>query len=117
MIGAVSSCLEFEDVRVTRDSLNTANRLLNMDTANMKRTIETGMRQVNEIKLIDEKLGIENIRNKKARILASLRLENESSSLLELSQLLGERLNLTITKSNINHLFRYIHELYSRLNA
>jgi len=116
MIGAVSSCLEFEDVRVTRDSINAANRLLNMDTANMNRTIYTGLRQVNEIKLIDEKLGIENLHSKKARTLATLRLENESSSLAELSELLGSRLGVTITKSNVNHLFRYLHEQYLRLS-
>ena len=116
MIGAVSSCLEFEDIRVTRDSLNTANRLVNMDTANLKRTLETGQRQVAEIKLIDEKLGIDNIQNVKARELAKLRLENESTSLIELSELLGEKLGRSITKSNINHLFRYLHELFLRLS-
>ena len=34
IIGAVSSCLEFEDVRANRDLINNANRLTNMDTAN-----------------------------------------------------------------------------------
>ncbi|MBO7615117.1 MAG: DNA-binding protein WhiA [Bacilli bacterium] len=116
MIGAVASCLEFEDVRVTRDSLNTANRLVNMDTANMKRTLETGQRQVSEIQLIDQKLGLDNIQNIKARELAKARLENESASLVELADILGHQLAKPITKSNVNHLFRYLHELYLRLN-
>lgn len=116
MIGAVASCLEFEDVRVTRDSLNTANRLVNMDTANMKRTLETGQRQVSEIQLIDQKLGLDNIQNIKARELAKVRLENESASLVELADILGHQLAKPITKSNVNHLFRYLHELYLRLN-
>ena len=116
MIGAVSSCLEFEDVRVTRDSLNTANRLVNMDTANMKRTLETGQRQVSEIQLINQKLGLDNIQNVKARELAKARLENESASLVELADILGHQLAKPITKSNVNHLFRYLHELYLRLN-
>ncbi|MCQ2086965.1 MAG: DNA-binding protein WhiA [Bacilli bacterium] len=114
MIGAVSSCLEFEDVRVTRDSLNTANRLMNMDTANLKRTLETGQRQIEEINVIDKALGIDNIHNIKARELAKIRLENDSASLQELASILGEKLNKPITKSNINHLFRYLHELYLR---
>ena len=115
MIGAVSSCMEFENIRVDRDFMNSANRLTNMDTANMKRTVETGKRQAEEIKAIDDMLGIENIGNKKMRILCSLRLENESASLNELADLLSEQMDKPVTKSNINHLFRSIHTLYERL--
>lgn len=115
MIGAVSSCLEFEDVRVTRDSLNTANRLLNMDTANMKRVVDAGRRQKEEIKVIDEKLGIDKIPNLKAKMLASLRLENEESSLQELADLMTPHFSKDITKSNVNHIFRYLHDLYLKV--
>ncbi len=116
IIGAVSSCLEFEDVRANRDLINNANRLENMDTANMKKMLETGLRQIKEIELIDKKLGIKNIPNEKAKLLCRLRKENESASLLDLANLMGEELDKPITKSNINHLFRYLHELYERLN-
>ena len=112
MIGAVTSCLEFEEARMNRDLVNSANRLTNMDTANMKKIYETGLRQVEEIKVIDEKLGIENISNPKVRLLCSLRLENEAASLSDLADIMSERLNKPITKSNINHLFRRIHEMY-----
>ena len=115
MIGAVSACMEFENVRVDRDFANTANRLANSDMANMKKTIETGRRQQEELKLIDEKLGIKNIPNIKERELAYLRLENESLSLSELARLLSEKLGKTVTKSNINHLFISLHNLYLRL--
>ena len=116
MIGAVSSCLEFEDVRADRDLNNSYNRLTNMDTANMKRTIETGQRQVEEIKLIDALLGVDNISNIKERELCKLRLLNESASLQELASMMSEKFKKTITKSNINHLFRAIHQLYLRLS-
>ena len=112
MIGAVTSCLEFEEARMNRDLVNSANRLTNMDTANMKRIYETGLRQIEEIKVIDEKLGIENVSNPKVRLLCSLRLENEAASLNDLADLMSERLNKPITRSNINHLFRRIHEMY-----
>ena len=114
MIGAVTSCLEFEEARMNRDLVNSANRLTNMDTANMKKIYETGLRQVEEIKVIDKALGIENITNAKVRLLCSLRLENESASLADLADLMSERLGKDITKSNINHLFRSIHEVYLR---
>ena len=114
MIGAVSSCLQFEDVRADRDLNNSYNRLTNMDTANMKRTIETGKRQAEEIRIIDQYLGIDNLGNIKERELCHLRLENEAASLQELADLMSERFKKTITKSNINHLFRSIHEFYLR---
>ena len=116
MIGAVECCMEFENIRVTRDVINADNRLRNMDTANMRRMYETGTRQIKEIKLIDEVLGIKNIENKKMRLLCELRLENETASLNDLADLLSEEMNTTITKSNINHLFRAIHELYVRID-
>lgn len=116
MVGAVSSCMEFENIRIDRDFMNSANRLTNMDTANLKKTLETGKRQVDEIKDIDAKLGIDNIRNIKAKELCKLRLENENASLNELAELLSKRLDRPITKSNINHLFRSIHEMYLRMN-
>ena len=116
MIGAVSSCLEFEDVRANRDLMNNANRLTNMDTANMKRTIETGTRQKEEIELIDQLLGIDNLGNLKERELCKLRLANEAASLQELADMMSEKFKKTITKSNINHLFRSIHAFYERLN-
>jgi hypothetical protein len=116
MIGAVSSCLEFEDVRADRDLNNSYNRLTNMDTANMKRTIETGKRQAEEIRVIDKYLGIDNLGNIKERELCHLRLENEAASLQELADLMSEKFKKTITKSNINHLFRSIHEFYLRFD-
>lgn len=116
MVGAVSSCLDFEDVRANRDLMNNANRLTNMDTANMKRTIETGKRQAEEIRVIDKYLGIDNLGNIKERELCHLRLENEAASLQELADMMSEIFKKTITKSNINHLFRSIHEFYLRFD-
>lgn len=116
MIGAVESCMEFESVRVDRDVMNSANRLENIDTANMKKTVETGLRQVKELRIIDEMLGLENISNKKQRLCAILRMENESASLGELADLLSEKIGKPVTKSNINHLFRSLHQLYKDLS-
>ncbi len=116
MIGAVQCGLEFEDVRANRDIINSTNRMLNMDTANMKRIYDTGARQAKEIRLIDERLGIKNLRHEKTILLCTLRLENESASLSDLAELMSQKLGKNITKSNINHIFRSIHELYLRLN-
>lgn len=116
MIGAVNSCIEFESIRVDRDFVNSTNRLTNMDTANLKKAIETGKRQLQEIEVIDEKLGIENIQNEKLKLLCYIRKENETATLNDLAVLLSEKMNKPITKSNINHLFRKLHEMYMRLD-
>jgi DNA-binding protein WhiA len=116
MIGAVSSCMEFENIRVDRDFTNSTNRLNNSDLANLKKSYETGQRQKAEITVIDERLGLKNLPNIKERELAYLRMENEAASLLELASLLSEKLDCNITKSNVNHLFRSLHEKYLRLS-
>ena len=116
MIGAVSSCLEFEDVRANRDLINNANRLTNMDTANMKRVYENSTKQIKQIELIDKRIGIKNLSNEKMRLLCKARLENEGASLKELAEILSEQTGTTITKSNVNHLFRSITQIYEKLN-
>lgn len=115
MIGAVEACMEFENVRVDRDFANNANRLANGDMANMRKTLAAGKRQAEEMRVIEEKLGIKNIPNVKERELAFMRLENDSLSLIELANILSEKLGKTVTKSNVNHLFISLHKLYERL--
>lgn len=116
VIGAVNCCMDFENVRADRDLFNSLNRVSNFDTANMKKTVENATKQVEEIKLIDKKLGIDNIKNEKMKLLCKIRLDNESSSYKELASILSRQLNKTFTKSSVNHLFRSIHELYGRLS-
>lgn len=117
IIGAVEACMEFENIRVDRDFANNSNRLTNLDTANMSKIYETAQRQINEIKIIDARLGLSNIANEKIRSLCEIRLENDAASLQELSSLLSDRMNKVITKSNVNHLFRAIHQLFERVSG
>ena len=117
MIGATTSCMEFEDARAYRDYSNNANRLMNLDVANMSKTTEIAQRQIKEIKYIDDVLGIHNFHNPKKELLCYYRLDNESLSMSELADKLSEELGVRITKSNVNHLFRDIHELYTRLKG
>ena len=115
MIGAVNSCMEFENIRIDRDFTNTANRLANFDTANMKKTVAAAQKQVQQIEMIDQVMGIQNITNNKMRTLCELRLEFESASLNELAEMMSERLNVNITRSNVSHLFTSIERLYFKV--
>ena len=67
-----------------------------------------------DIAIIERTVGIPNLINEKLRLLCELRKENEDDYMLELAELLGERMNCQISKSNINHLFRNLHELAIR---
>lgn len=112
LIGATDSCLKFEDVRVDRDFANIGNRLQNLDRANFSKTMKSAERQVMEIEYFVEHDGWESIENPKLKALMKLRLEHKDATLEELANLLSEELATTVTKSNINHLFRSLDEAY-----
>lgn len=109
LMGAKDQCLVFEDVRISRDFSNIGNRLGNLDTANYGRVVSASKRQIEEINYIFKKEGKENISNPKLLACMELRVKNPDASLDELSKLLSSELNTEISKSNINHLLRYVH--------
>lgn len=117
MIGAANCCIEFENQRAYRDFTNNTNRLANLDYANMSKTTEVALRQIKEIKYIDDVLGIHNFHNPKKELLCYFRLDNESLSMSDLADKLSEELGIRITKSNVNHLFRDLHDLYLKLKG
>jgi DNA-binding protein WhiA len=112
LLGAKESCLHFENVRVDRDFANIDNRLNNLDTANYMKTSKAADRQIEEINYFLSTIGYEKIDNPKLKALMKLRLAHPDLSLEELAGLLSEELATTISKSNVNHLFRYLHEEY-----
>lgn len=110
-INAYNSCLSFEDIRVNRDFANVSNRLINMDTYNFKKTIDKAEEQIKDINEIDRWLGIKNISNEKLRELCYLRKDNKEATYNDLANMLSKKLNITVSKSNVNHLFIKIKEL------
>ena len=117
LMGANDSCLHFENVRVDRDFANNSNRLNNLDTANFAKTMKASERQKKEVAYFVEEVGLENIMNPKMRLLMELRLSHEDASLEELANLMSEELASTVSKSNVNHLFRAIHQKYEETHG
>lgn len=111
LIGATNSALQFEDVRIERDFANIGNRLNNLDNANYVKTSQAAEAQLLDIKIIDSVLGINHVMNLKQRELMKLRLENDDASLQELANLLSEKLDQPVSRSNIAHLFKAIHQM------
>ena len=108
---ANNSCLEFESIRIDRDNANSLNRLMNMDSYNFKKTITISEQQIKDIMQIDKSLGIKNIGNEKLRELCYLRLDNKEATFSELAELLSEKINKQVSKSNVNHLFIKIKDM------
>jgi DNA-binding protein WhiA len=116
LIGAKESCLKFENVRVDRDFRNVTNRLSNLDTANMSKTLNAAERQKKEIEYFKKNGGLESFHNPKLLTLCELRLAHEDASLGELADLLSNELASSTSKSNVNHLFRFLDEEYRKAN-
>ncbi len=109
-MGAHQALLKFEDIRVFKDVRNNINRLVNCETANLGKTIDASLRQVENIEYIDSKIGIKKLPENLQEI-ALLRLEYREASLKEL----GTKLNPPVGKSGVNHRFRRIEEIAEEL--
>lgn len=111
IIGGHQALLRFEDVRIVRDMRNSVNRLVNCETANLNKTIGAAIRQVENIKYIDEKMGLEALPDKLSEI-ARLRVEYQDVTLKELGEMVSSG---KISKSGINHRLRKLDEIAEQL--
>lgn len=111
IVGAVNAMLAFEDLRIMRDMRNSVNRLVNCDTANLKKTANAAAKQVEDIQLIEEKFGLENL-PEKLTVLARFRLTHPELSLKEVAAQVPDG---PISKSGVNHRFQKIREIVKQL--
>jgi len=106
IIGAHQALLNFENIRIVKGMRNQVNRLVNCETANLNKTVNASMKQVENIKFIDKVIGLEKL-PPRLRNIALLRLENPDVSLKEL----GEMMDPPVGKSGVNHRMRKIEEI------
>ncbi|NTV89936.1 MAG: DNA-binding protein WhiA, partial [Clostridiales bacterium] len=103
IVGAHTALMELENVRILKGMRNSVNRMVNCETANLEKTVNASVRQMDNIRyLIDNNmLGKlpENLRE-----IAELRLSYNEASLIELGQLMSPALG----KSGVNHRLRKI---------
>lgn len=105
-IGANKAVLKFEDIRIFKEMKNNVNRAVNMETANLNKSIDAGILQIEDIKLIQSKNKFDDM-SEELKEVAVLRLENPEASLKEI----GEMLKTPLSKSGVNHRFQKIHEI------
>ena len=106
LMGANNSVLNFENVRAVKETRNQINRVINCETANLDKIVDTSMRQINNIKILKRHKVIDKLPDN-LRELAYLRLKHSNASLKELGQLL----NPPLGKSGVNHRLKKIEEI------
>lgn len=101
IIEAHNALFSYENTRIHKGMINQVNRLVNCETANLNKTIDASFRQIKNIQIIDEHMGLDKLPDN-LKITALLRMENPDVSLKEL----GEMLSPPVGKSGINHRMR-----------
>ena len=114
IIGAVKAVLYFEDVRIYHDKKNHTNRLNNCEQANTDKIVSSAQTQLKNIEILEENVAIELLDDKTKEAL-EYRKKYPEASLKELSEIITLETNNKITKSGLNHRFRKINELATRL--
>jgi DNA-binding protein WhiA len=104
--------MQLENVRIVKEVRNSINRRVNCETANISKTVSAAMKQIEDIKLIDETTGINNLPDS-LRDLAEVRLQNPDASLL----VLGNMLNPPVGKSGVNHRLRKLAQIADELRG
>ncbi|WP_055069383.1 DNA-binding protein WhiA [Clostridium massiliamazoniense] len=110
ILGAHTCLLELENIRIMKEMRNNVNRLVNCETANLSKTVNAAVRQVESIKLIERTIGLARL-PLNLREIAELRLSYPEESLKEL----GEMLNPPVGKSGVNHRLRKIEKIAEEL--
>ncbi|MFV0499042.1 MAG: DNA-binding protein WhiA [Bacilli bacterium] len=109
LMNASNAVLFYENIRLTRDIRNQANRIENFEQANYEKSFNAAQKQLQSIKNIEETIGL-NILDEKYQILCKYRKIYPEYSLSELADIMSDELSSNYTKSKLNHWFRKINE-------
>ena len=97
-IRAFQAQMELLNVKIEKEIRNEITRTANSETANLEKTINAAVEQLQAIETIQKTVGLDNL-PEDLREVALLRLEHKDMSLSEL----GKRMNPPLTKSGVNH--------------
>ena len=102
--------MDLENIRILKEMRNSVNRKVNCEAANINKTVNAAVRQVEDIQLISRTVGFESLSDGLAQI-ARLRLKYPDATLKEL----GMMLNPQVGKSGVNHRLRKLSEIADEL--
>ena len=101
LLGAHKALLEFENIRVLKGMREHVQRKVNCETANIRKTVDASVRQVEDIEFISREMGLEKLPEGLESI-ARMRLAMPEATLKELA----EALDPPVTRSGVNHRLR-----------
>ena len=99
--GAHQALMSLENTRILKEMRNSVNRIVNCETANVGKTVNASVRQMENILFIQQNVGLENLPKNLCEI-AEVRIANREIGLKELGQMLDPPLG----KSGVNHRLR-----------
>ena len=105
VLGAHKSMMELANARIVKDVRNSVNRRNNCDMANISKAVNAASKQIEDILLIDELVGLDALPDN-LKEMAEVRMEHPESNFSEL----GTFLNPQVGKSGVNHRLRKISE-------
>lgn len=115
IINAYNAVMYFEDIRIYRDHKNMTNRLNNCEQANIDKIFITAAAQLKDIEKL-QKYDLLDVLDQKLLEVVKYRQQYPESSLQELSNIMSKELGYNITKSGLNHRFRKIKDMVSKLD-
>ncbi len=110
LIGANGAVLKFEDIRIQREMRGKVNRLVNCKSANLNKTINASVEQIEAIKKIQANNKFNRLDDNLKEI-ANLRIENPDMPLSEL----GKLLKVPVGKSGVNYRLKKLIEIAKNL--
>ena len=115
LIKSYNGVMYFEDIRIYRDHKNMTNRLNNCEQANMDKIFITANNQIKDIEKLKKHKLIDTLEPKIKEVI-EYRLKYPESSLSELANIMTNELGYKISKSGLNHRFRKIKTIVSKLS-
>lgn len=112
LIGANESLLKFENIRVLKEMRNSVNRLVNCETANLNKTVDTAIRQIEMINFL-KRSGVFEHLSPSLKLVAEVRLRHPDLSLKELGQMMTPPLG----KSGVNHRLKKLEEIAEKIKS
>ena len=112
LVGATKSAIEVMNVKIYKEIRNNANRTSNCETANITKTVNAATSQVNDIILIKDKIGFDNLSADLVEV-ANLRLDNPQASLRELCEITNGKLS----RSGLHHRLKRLTDMAKELKV
>lgn len=110
ILGATASTLELINLKIEKEVRNNVNRATNCETANIDKTVNASLMQIEKIKFIRDTIGFDTLKPELQEV-ALLRLMNPESSLTELCELSGN----SLTKSGLNYRLKRLIEIADKI--